>query len=111
MRISIIIIVHRITVVIISIAIFDIVLITGITRAARYNTWLLIKSTPKCVVFSFLFIGITFTSVGAGEDTDVQLWRPGRTSFLFRQVFLPSPKGAESLSAINSWLACSLEIN
>ena len=28
----------------------------------------------------------TFTNLGAGEDSEVQLWRPGRTSFLFRQV-------------------------
>ncbi len=30
--------------------------------AARYNTWLLIKLTPKGVVFSFLFFSILFFS-------------------------------------------------
>ncbi len=29
------------------------------TWAARYNTWLLIKLTPKGVVFSFLFFSVT----------------------------------------------------
>jgi len=31
-------------------------------RAARYNTWLLIKLTPKGVVFSFLFFSFLFFS-------------------------------------------------
>ena len=30
--------------------------------AARYNTWLLIKLTPKGVVFSFLFFSFLFFS-------------------------------------------------
>jgi hypothetical protein len=36
---------------------------------------------------------LTFTSLDAGEDSEVQLWRPGRTSFLFRQVLFAFPQG------------------
>ncbi len=66
MRIPIIIFVNVITVVIVIIAIIVIVIITGI----------IVKT------------------VGAGEDSEVQLWRPGRTSFLFRQVFFAFPQGS-----------------
>ena len=34
--------------------------------AARYNTWLLIKLTPKGVVFSFSFFSASYTAVAAG---------------------------------------------
>ena len=39
--------------------------------AARYNTWLLIKLTPKGVVFSFLFSQKTPCSKGASACTGV----------------------------------------
>jgi len=35
--------------------------------AARYKTWLLIKLTPKGIVFSFLFLGATALMAAAGK--------------------------------------------
>ncbi len=39
---------------------------SSVPWAARYNTWLLIKLTPKGVVFSFLF----FSQLGPGDELD-----------------------------------------
>ena len=41
----------------------------GPVGAARYNTWLLIKSTPKGVVFSFRFV-----HGSSGTGTGVVCW-------------------------------------
>ena len=40
-----------------------VVVLIIIVWAARYNTWLLIKLTPKGVVFSFLFLLIVIIIV------------------------------------------------
>ena len=50
----------------------------------------------------FYITGTTFTSVGAGEDSEVQLWRPGRTSFLFRQVLFTFPLTSLRASALST---------
>ena len=97
----IVIIGHRITVVIIIIAISVILLrLLSIVESFFYK---------ENKIFQFSIAGIASTSIGAGEDTEVQLWRSRRTSFLFRQVRFTFPPGADSLSAINPWLACSLK--
>ena len=48
------------------------------TRAARYNTWLLTKLTPKGIVFSFLFFsrvqGLQGRSCWQGCLPEVQAW-------------------------------------
>ena len=51
---------------------------------------------------NFYITGTTFTSVGAGEDSEVQLWRPGRTSFLFRQVLFTFPLTSLRASALST---------
>jgi len=43
--------------------------------AARYNTWLLIKLTPKGVVFSFLFFSFLFLSILHGAMQMLELAR------------------------------------
>ena len=35
--------------------------------AAQHNTWLLVKLTPKGIVFSFLFVGATALMAAAGK--------------------------------------------
>ncbi len=56
--------------------------------AARYNTWLLIKATPKGVVFffSFLFLFLTSQSVHRKEAAKDAAQEPILSSFLYASV-------------------------
>ena len=48
-------------------------IITDLTWAARYNTWLLIKLTPKDEVFSFLSFFFAALQCAAALDNTVDL--------------------------------------